>query len=115
MRYATTPCLNTGCPNIAVKAGRCKAHEVQYKVVTRRDRLPADWNTRRIVVLNRDKYICYLCDDDSVKATDVDHVVAGDDHSLTNLKAAHRWCHQVKTGNDIRIMNEQNKIKYKKF
>lgn len=119
MRYATTPCLNAGCYNIASNKGRCDEHQVEYKTVSRKDRLPPDWNTRRKIVLTRDNYTCYLCGSNSPIADTVDHVIAGDDHSLDNLKPVHDinppHCHREKTLKDIQRINEENKIKYKKF
>lgn len=61
---------------------------------TRRDRLPADWKQRRRLVLERDGHSCRHC---GAQATDVDHVRAGDDHSLGNLQALCRACHRRKT------------------
>lgn len=65
----------------------------------RRKRLPADWPQRRRLVLDRDRRLCRLryagiC---TTVATDVDHIVAGDNHELTNLQAACRPCHTHKT------------------
>lgn len=64
----------------------------------RRQRLPADWANIRKIVLERDGYACQInhvgC---QMRATDVDHVVAGDNHSLDNLQAACSACHMKKT------------------
>lgn len=47
----------------------------------------------------RDGHICHLCGQDG--ADTIDHVVAGDNHELTNLAPAHDkvWphCHRRKT------------------
>lgn len=119
MRYATTPCLTAGCLNIATNKGRCKEHQVEYKAVTRKARLPKDWNTRRRIVLQRDNYTCYLCGTNNPIADTVDHIIAGDDHSLENLAPVHDinppHCHRAKTKKDIQRINAENKIKYKKF
>ncbi len=100
MRYATTPCLTNGCYNIAEYSGYCKEHRrPAWEGSTRKSRLPKDWNTRRLIVLKRDKGICYLCNGEG--ADTVDHVIAGDDHSLENLKAVHDkvepHCHRYKS------------------
>jgi 5-methylcytosine-specific restriction enzyme A len=62
-------------------------------------RLPADWWKRRQRVLRRDGHRCQLrypgiC---TVVASHVDHRVAGDDHSLSNLQAACPACHGRKS------------------
>lgn len=68
---------------------------------TRRERLPGDWQTRRIRVLRRDGYRCQARSVSGVPchapARDVDHVVPGDDHSLDNLQALCVECHKAKT------------------
>lgn len=65
---------------------------------TRRDRLPPDWQVRRRLVLARDQHLCHLrfagC---LVVATEVDHIVASDDHDLANLHAVCQPCHALKT------------------
>lgn len=67
----------------------------------RRDRLPADWEAIRKAVFRRDLYRCRwqlpggdLC---RAVATDVDHIVAGDDHSMSNLQALCRPHHERKS------------------
>lgn len=78
---------------------------------TRASRLPKDWRTRKLIVLKRDKFICYVCGGEGADA--VDHVIAGDDHNLTNLKAIHDHvaphCHRYKSsqeGNDAKAANK---------
>jgi 5-methylcytosine-specific restriction protein A len=67
----------------------------------RKDRLPADWSTRRVRVLRRYSYRCQARDSLGVPcgelAHQVDHVIAGDDHSLDNLQALCRWHHARKS------------------
>lgn len=119
MKYSTTPCLEQHCYEIAVNKGRCQEHQVEYKQVTRKDRLPKDWNTRRQIVFKRDNYTCYLCGSNEPLADTIDHVIAGDDHSLNNLKPVHDinppHCHRDKTRADIQRINAENKIKYRKY
>ena len=72
-------------------------------VSPRRKRLPADWERRRRVVLERDKGVCQwrlgegIC---GVPATDVDHIVPNDDDSFLNLRALCRAHHMRKTGGE---------------
>ena len=67
----------------------------------RRDRLPADWSTRRVRVLRRDGYRCQAKDSIGVKceapANQCDHIVAGDNHDEDNLQALCRWHHDRKS------------------
>jgi 5-methylcytosine-specific restriction protein A len=67
----------------------------------RRERLPADWAKRRAAVLKRDRGYCQIQGPRCVlTATEVDHIVAGDDHEPSNLQAACEPCHQAKTNSE---------------
>lgn len=73
---------------------------------TRRSRLPTDWQTIRTRVLQRDRGVCQIrgprC---THRATEVDHVIAGDDHRDEALQAACTPCHRDKSsaeGNSAR-------------
>lgn len=114
MALAPTPCLEPGCRDHAVYQGRCLPHKrIPYYGSTRKERLPRDWSTRRQVVLRRDKAICYLCGEGG--ADTVDHVIAGDDHALENLKAVHDrvapHCHRYKTSNDAHQAKQAQRIR----
>ena len=65
---------------------------------TRKARLPKGWDAKRARILKRDRYQCRIvlpgC---TGRATDVDHIKAGDDHSDGNLQAACSWCHGRKS------------------
>lgn len=64
----------------------------------RRARLPADWPKRRAAVLRRDHHYCQIRGPRCVlTATEVDHIVAGDNHDLANLQAVCEPCHRAKT------------------
>lgn len=71
---------------------------------TRRDRLPPDWPKRRLRILRRDKYLCQERLDDGLlcmgKATDVDHIKPGDDHSDDNLQSLCVLHHRRKSGRE---------------
>lgn len=69
---------------------------------TRRARLPADWASVIVPrILARDGHQCRapLADDTRCTevATDVDHVVPGDDHRDENLQALCWWHHRRKS------------------
>lgn len=113
---APTPCSVAGCPDYAKTGGRgkCEKHiPPAFHNSTRRGRLPSDWNTRRLIVLRRDKGTCYLCGETG--ADTVDHVVPGDDHSLTNLAPVHDrtppHCHRYKTAAEGQEARRGNRTK----
>lgn len=70
----------------------------------RRRRLPSDWASRRAAVLARDGGRCqWRLDSMSVcgaPATDVDHIVPGNDDSFGNLRALCREHHAVKSSRE---------------
>lgn len=69
----------------------------------RRAELPDDWPQRRAVVLARDEHRCrervggVVC---GKRATDVDHIKPGSDHSYANLQALCRDCHALKSSRE---------------
>jgi 5-methylcytosine-specific restriction enzyme A len=75
----------------------------QWRGSTRRARLPKDWPTIRARILQRDGHRCTKqtidgrCD---VAATDVDHVIPGDDHSDANLTSLCTDHHRAKTARE---------------
>lgn len=70
----------------------------------RRQRLPSNWPALRVLVLQRDGYQCVALLVDGVRctepATDVDHIKAGEDHSLINLQALCSWHHARKSARE---------------
>lgn len=70
---------------------------------TRRQRLPRDWTAIRQRILDRDGHQCTRLVDGqrcANRATDVDHITAGDnhaDHNLTSLCPPH---HRQKSGHE---------------
>lgn len=67
----------------------------------RAERLPPDWPTIHLAVLERDGHRCTVlmrngtrCTD---RATEVDHIVPGDDHRPENLRAICTWHHRRKS------------------
>jgi 5-methylcytosine-specific restriction endonuclease McrA len=71
---------------------------------TRRAELPKNWNRLRMRVLRRDGFLCQEVFSTGEKcgsvATDVDHIIAGDDHSMGNLRALCAWCHRKKSSSE---------------
>lgn len=67
----------------------------------RKERLPADWTSRRVRVLRRDGYKCQARDSRGVQCGDpanqVDHIEPGDDHDYDNLQSLCRWHHARKS------------------
>jgi 5-methylcytosine-specific restriction protein A len=70
---------------------------VAWSDSTRRARLPPDWPSRRARVLVRDP-VCRLCGQQP--STEVDHIVPGDNHDLTNLQGVCTACHQTKSSRE---------------
>lgn len=71
----------------------------------RRDRLPDNWPELRVAVLTRDRYKCQHFREDLgrrclLKARDVDHIEANDDHRMTNLQALCGYHHDKKSGRE---------------
>lgn len=70
----------------------------------RRSRLPKDWPRIRNRVLKRDGHRCTHTDYRGVRcpeiATDVDHIIPGDDHSEANLRSLCEWHHKKKSSGE---------------
>ena len=75
-----------------------------WETSNRKERLPADWQARRLRILRRDRYACQARNASGVKcnapAREVDHVIAGDDHSPSNLRAICTPCHARKSSRE---------------
>lgn len=72
---------------------------------TRATRLPPNWKTIRRRILQRDNHRCVICGE---PATEVDHVIAGDDHAPVNLRSLCVHHHRRKSsveGNAARWKN----------
>ncbi|ASU85953.1 HNH endonuclease [Nocardiopsis gilva YIM 90087] len=70
---------------------------------TRRSRLPRSWPSVRAGVLERDGYRCTWIEHGERcerVATDVDHIVNGDDHSDQNLRSLCRPHHRAKSSSE---------------
>ncbi|WP_438470768.1 HNH endonuclease [Streptomyces asiaticus] len=70
----------------------------------RRSRLPTDWTKIRLRVLRRDGGQCTALTEAGARcvsdATDVDHVIPGDDHSEANLTSLCSWHHARKSSRE---------------
>jgi len=92
------PCRIPGCPQLVPIGGQCPTHPREaWAGSTRRRRLPKNWPQIRRRVLQRDWNLCYLC---GGSASEVDHIKAGDDHTLENLAAICTPCHRRKSGRE---------------
>lgn len=76
----------------------------QWSGSDRRSRLPADWVRIRARILKRDGYRCTHLDDLGERcaepASDVDHVLRGDDHRDVNLTSLCGWHHRQKSSRE---------------
>lgn len=71
---------------------------MSWSTSTRKARLPADWPTIRRRILERDKHTCRICGPFCIVwANEVDHIIAGDDHRESNLRASCNPCHARKS------------------
>ena len=99
----STPCLASGCPNPAVRGGRCEEHAKQYRAQSDQARpsaaergYDAKWRRVRAQFL-RHHPECAVC---GAEATVVDHVVPlsqGGTHEWANLQPLCVACHNRKT------------------
>lgn len=73
----------------------------QWQGSDRLSRLPANWDAIRRQVHKRDGSRCQVFLSDgrqcNAPAVDVDHIKAGDDHSLTNLRCICDYHHKKKS------------------
>ena len=84
----------------------------------RRDRLPSDWPVIRSKVLKRDGHRCVWILQKSKtrcprEATEVDHIRAGDNHKMSNLRSLCEDHHKLKTSLDNR--RAKGKIKASRY
>lgn len=83
-----------------------------WKGSDRKSRLPVDWERLRQVVLKRCGFRCewfedsYRCNN---AATDVDHIISGDNHALENLQGLCNPHHLTKTGREAQAVQQQRK------
>jgi 5-methylcytosine-specific restriction protein A len=104
-------CSIPGCPNEAVKRGRCREHgNEREREQGARKRTDGNalfykskaWQIQRRIVLARDP-ICRICGEQP--STEVDHVKAIEDGgsllSLDNLQGACHGCHSSKTRREM--------------
>lgn len=65
---------------------------------SRKLELPENWEEIRSQVLRRDDYFCQMNSEGCLgAATEVDHKIRGNDHSLKNLRAVCTRCHASKS------------------
>lgn len=102
MTRAATVCPIPGCPELAPCPHHPRAPRTSrrpWAASSRLSRLPVDWYKTRARVLRRDRRICWICNGPGADA--VDHVIPGDDHSESNLRAVHHnvapYCHRRKS------------------
>lgn len=69
----------------------------RFETSDRRSRLPRNWSTIRKRILRRDR-VCQVCLNNY--ATEVDHILPGDDHADTNLQGICRYCHSRKSARE---------------
>lgn len=83
--------------------GPSQGKRAAWEGSTRRERLPPDWDWRVAETFREYGDWCHVCGERG--ADEVDHVIAGDDHRLENLRPIHSWqtrqrCHVFKTARE---------------
>lgn len=76
-----------------------------WSTSTRKEQLPDEWPTIRRRILARDRYMCQHIREDTgricgARATDVDHIIPGDDHDDSNLRSLCSWHHDRKSSSE---------------
>ena len=76
----------------------------QWSGSNRKERLPHGWEQRRATTRDRAGGRCQATMRDGTRCietgTDCDHIVHGDNHSLSNLQWLCRWHHDKKTARE---------------
>lgn len=85
----------------------------------RKARLPSNWSSLRRAVMDRCGGRCEVLKKDGSRcrdnATDVDHVVAGDNNSMANLRGICAWHHARKSSQEgVTARRERREILYRK-
>ena len=102
-------CHLSGCPEEAVKGGRCAKHakvKVDLRGTRQQKGYDSWWERIRLVVLERDLYLCRECQQHGVitsldRSAPVDHIIPISDKpaarlDMANLRALCRACHEFK-------------------
>ena len=79
---------------------------------TRKARLPADWDRLRAVVLRRCGHRCEWIENGFrclAAATDVDHILRGDLHELSNLQGLCSRHHLAKTSSEANAVQAERR------
>lgn len=91
------PCAQPRCP-VLTEQPYCDDHRPEaWAGSTRRARLPPDWDSLRLLVLERDGFTCTSC---GAPGNRVDHIVAGDNHHPSNLTTLCLPCDRRKSGSE---------------
>jgi 5-methylcytosine-specific restriction protein A len=93
MPRAPKTCATPGC----FQTSPCPKHAPPWKNSPRHKQLPHNWTTTRRRILRRDP-TCYMCG--TARATEVDHIVHGNNHDDTNLAGICTTCHRWKSSRE---------------
>ncbi|WP_276851026.1 HNH endonuclease [Enterobacter oligotrophicus] len=113
---AKRPCRHRGCASVTNDvSGYCDAHKQAHasdgwkrhqQGKSRQERgYGRSWEIRRVLILQRDKYICQECRRKGIatRASTVDHIIAkahGGTDDDDNLESLCWPCHRTKTGKE---------------
>lgn len=90
-----------------------------WETSTRRQRLPKNWSAIRQRVFRRDRDLCQVTLEDTgticgEPATEVDHIIPGDNHDLSNLQAICTWHHRRKSSAEGAAARTKFESRYRK-
>lgn len=81
-----------------------------WSTSNRRERLPEDWPERVAETYRKKGRRCLIKDPGCLgRASEVDHIEPGDDHSLANLRPACSKCHGRKSADEGNAMKARLK------
>lgn len=88
---------------------------MSWSTSNRASRLPKNWHRVRAFVLERDRRTCQIRSDRcTLIANQVDHVIAGDNHDPSNLRAVCSACHATKSSREgSTAATERRKLRYR--
>jgi 5-methylcytosine-specific restriction endonuclease McrA len=87
---------------------------VAWSTSDRASRLPKGWAKIRRAAMDRDGWSCQWVRVDTgelcgAHASDCDHIIPGDDHSLTNLQALCSYHHRSKSSSEGRAAQDTDR------
>lgn len=100
---------------VVVQKRARRGGKVAWEGSNRRGRLPGNWNSLKAQAKRRANYRCQWVVDGirctNTTSLEVDHIVAGDNHALSNLQVLCTTHHTRKTQAELRAIRSKTKRK----